>query len=144
MKCSDMLHVLVRYVKFLGTSVIGTCVDMLVLWLLSDFAFAGGYFEEYILSPVLSFQCAVIVNYTIFYFYVWKDRVADKRSKQVFFRKFLAYDISCSGVFLLRFATMLLVEKFTGWDVVLCSLLAMCLSGIVNFLLTNNVVFRKK
>lgn len=139
-----MLPVLVRYVKFLGTSIIGTLTDMLVLWLLSDFAFTRGYFGEYILSPVLSFQCAVFVNYSIFYLYVWKDRVDARRSSGFFFRKYLAYNLSCSGVFLLRFGAMLLVERSTGWDVVPCSLIAMCISGIINFLLTDNVVFRKK
>lgn len=139
-----MLPVLVRYVKFLGTSIIGTVVDMLVLWLFSDFVFNNGYGGEYLLSPVISFQCAVFVNYSIFYLYVWKDRVASRKSGGFFFRKYLAYNLSCSGIFLLRFGAMLLVERFTGWDVVLCSLMAMCVSGIVNFLLTNNVVFRKK
>lgn len=139
-----MLRLLVRYVKFLGTSIIGTSVDMLVLWLLSDFVFGHGYWGEYIFSPVLSFQCAVLVNYTIFYFYVWKDRVVNRRSTGLFFRKYLAYNVSCTGVFILRFVLMLVVESFTGWDVIVCSLLAMCVSGLVNFIMTNNVVFRKR
>lgn len=139
-----MLPVLVRYVKFLGTSVIGTSIDMLVLWILSDFVFEKGYWGEYLLSPVLSFQCAVLVNYTIFYFYVWKDMVAPKRSVRFFFRRYLAYNLSCSSVFLLRFGAMLLIERFTGWDVIICTLLAMCVSGIINFLLTDNVVFRNR
>ena len=139
-----MLPVLVRYVKFLGTSVIGTGVDMLVLWLLSDFVFVNGYGGEYLLSPVLSFQSAVLVNFTIFYFYVWKDKVAPKRSIRFFFRRYLAYNLSCSSVFLLRFGAMLLIERFTGLDVVVCSLLAMSVSGIINFLLTNNFVFRNR
>ncbi len=139
-----MLPVLVRYVKFLGTSIIGTLTDMLVLWLLSDFAFTRGYFGEYILSPVLSFQCAVLVNFTIFYFYVWKDRVVSRRSMGFFVKRYVTYNLSCSGVFLFRLGTMLLIERFTGWDVLVCSIVAMCFSGILNFLLTNNVVFRKK
>ena len=139
-----MLPVLVRYVKFLGTSVIGTCVDMLVLWLLSDFVFVNGYGGEYLLSPVLSFQSAVLVNFTIFYFYVWKDKVAPRRSIRFFFRRYLAYNLSCSSVFLLRFGAMLLIERFTGLDVVVCSPLAMSVSGIINFLLTNNFVFRNR
>ena len=139
-----MLPVLVRYVKFLGTSVIGTCTDMLVLWLLSDFVFEKGYWGEYLLSPVLSFQCAVLFNYTAFYFYVWNDKVAPSRSVRFFFRRYLAYNLSCSGVFLLRFGAMLLIERFTGWDVVICSFLAMCVSGIINFLMTDNVVFQNR
>ena len=139
-----MLPVLVRYVKFLGTSVIGTAVDMLVLWILSDFVFDRGFGGEYLLSPILSFQCAVLVNYTIFYFYVWEDRVTSRRSVRFFFKKYLTYTLSCSSVFLLRLCVMLLVERFTGLDVVVCSIIAMSVSGIVNFLLTNNLVFRKR
>ena len=115
---------------------------MLVLWLLSDYAFADGYWREYVFSPVISFQCAVFVNFTIFYFYVWKDRVASQRSVSFYFRGYLKYNLSCSSVFLLRYGLILLIGKLTSWDVVVCSLLAMCVSGIVNFLLTNNLVFR--
>ena len=44
----------------------------------------------------------------------------------------------------MRLGVILLIERFTGWDVVFCSLLAMCFSGIINFILTNNLVFRKR
>ena len=137
-----MIPVLLRYIKFLGASAAGTAVDMLLLWILSDFVFTEGYKGEYILSPLISFQCAVIVNYTVFYFYVWKDRVASFRSISFFLRRYLRYNLSCSSVFLLRYGLILLIGKLTSWDVIICSLLAMCVSGIVNFLLTNNIVFR--
>lgn len=137
-----MISVLIRYVKFLGASAAGTAVDMLILWILSDFVFADRYLGEYILSPLISFQCAVIVNYTVFYFYVWKDRVASFRSVPFFLRRYLRYNLSCSSVFLLRYCIILLLGKLTGWDVMVCSVLAMCVSGIINFLLTNNLVFR--
>lgn len=137
-----MIPVLLRYIRFLGASAAGTAVDMLLLWILSDFVFKKGYWGEYILSPLISFQCAVVVNYTVFYFYVWKDRVASFRSVQFFLRRYLRYNLSCSSVFLLRYGIILLIGKLTSWDVVICSLLAMCVSGIVNFILTNNLVFR--
>ena len=139
-----MLQVLLRYVKFLGTSVVGTLVDTLVLWLLSDYAFNDGYWGEYILSPILSFQVAVLVNYIISYFYVWRDRVENVKGLRSFLKLYVAYNLSCSTIFLLRLGGLLLIEKFTGWDVVWCNLAAMCLSGLVNFLITNNIVFRKK
>ena len=139
-----MLKVLIRYLKFIGTSIVGTSVDMLVLWILSSFAFTKGYWGEYIVSPVLAFQSAVLVNFTIFYFYVWKDRLASERNCRYFLKKYLTYNLSCSTVFLFRLGVILLIESFTGLDVVFCSLLAMCFSGIINFLLTNNLVFRRK
>ena len=140
-----MLRLLVRYVKFIGTGAVGTVVDMLVLWLLSDFVFDEGYWGEYVISPVISFQCSITVNYLISYFYVWKDRTRNVPGsvKGRFFKLFLAYDLSGTAVFLLRLGVLLLIGKFTGWDVVLCNLLAMCLSGIVNFFISNQFIFRR-
>ena len=130
----------------MGTSVAGTIVDTAVLWLLSDLVFTEGYWGEYIISPTISFQCAVAVNFTIAYFYVWRDRTLTRadRSKKRFFRLFLTYDLSCSATFILRLGVMLLIENFTGWDVVVCNLLAMCFSGILNFTIENVVIFKKK
>ena len=141
-----MLRLLVRYIKFAGTSVIGTFVDTLVLWLLSDFVFTGGYWGEYIISPAISFQCAVAVNYTISYFYVWKDRTRKRPDASVrrFFRLYAAYNLSNSMVFLFRLGVLLLIERFSGWDVVFCNLTAMCFSGIINFTINNLLIFKKK
>ena len=141
-----MTKFLVRYAKFAGTSVVGSIVDTLVLWLLSDLIFTRGYWGEYIISPLISFQCAVAVNYMISYFYVWKDRTRKRSDASVrrFFRLYGAYNLSSSVVFLFRLGVLLLIEKFTGWDVVICNLVAMCFSGIINFAINNLVIFKKK
>ena len=141
-----MAKFLIRYVKFAGTSVVGSVVDTLVLWLLSDLVFTKGYWGEYIISPLISFQCAVAVNFTISYFYVWKDRTRKRPDASVrrFFKLFGAYDISVSVVFLFRLGVLLLIERFTGWDVVICNLIAMCFSGIINFTINNLLIFKKK
>ena len=136
----------IRYAKFAGTSAVGSVVDTLVLWLLSDLVFTKGYWGEYIISPLISFQCAVAVNFTISYFYVWKDRTRKRPDASVrrFFKLFGAYDISASVVFLFRLGVLLLIERFTGWDVVICNLIAMCFSGIINFTVNNLLIFKKK
>ena len=141
-----MLGLVKRYIKFMGTNVVGTLVDTFVLWILSDFIFTEGYWREYIISPIISFQCAVAVNFTISYFYVWKDRTrkAPDASVKKFLKLYLVYDISASGVFLIRLCLLLLIEKFTGWDVVFCNLTAMCFSGLINFTINNMVIFKKK
>ena len=141
-----MANILRRFLKFAGTGVVGSIVDTLVLWLLSDHVFSGGYWSQYMVSPVISFQCAVAVNYTISYFYVWKDRTrkAPDASLKRFLKLYLIYDLSASGVFLIRLCLLLLVERITGWDVVLCNLAAMCFSGLVNFTINNMVIFKKK
>ena len=141
-----MPNLLIRYAKFAGTSAVGSVVDTLVLWLLSDLVFTKGYWGEYIISPFISFQCAVAVNFTISYFYVWKDRTRKRPDASVrrFFKLFGAYDISVSVVFLFRLGVLLLIERFTGWDVVICNLIAMCFSGIINFTVNNLLIFKKK
>ena len=139
-----MPKLLKRYLKYAGTSIAGTLVDTLVLWLLSDFVFRDVYWAQYILSPAISFQCAVITNYLIFYFYVWRDRTKEDRSRHNFVRRFLAYDLSCTTVFLLRLLLLLMIERVSGWDVVVCNLIAMCFSGILNFLSNNLIIFRKR
>ena len=140
-----MRRVLIRYLKFMGTSVVGTIVDTLVLWILSDFIFTKGYWGEYVISPVISFQCALTANFLISYFYVWKDRtVVSGASTKRFFKLFVPYNLSGSAVFLLRLGALLIIEKFTGWDVVICNLLAMCVSGVLNFAINNLLIFKKK
>ena len=140
-----MRRVLIRYLKFMGTSVVGTIVDTLVLWILSDFIFTKGYWGEYVISPAISFQCALTANFLISYLYVWKDRtVVSGASTKRFFKLFVAYNLSGSAVFLLRLGALLIIEKFTGWDVVICNLLAMCVSGVLNFAINNLLIFKKK
>lgn len=139
-----MLKLLIRYLKFAGTSVVGTMVDTLVLWILSDFVFRDGYWGQYILSPIISFQCAVVVNFTIFYFYVWRDRTREDMRRRKFLKLFLSYDLSCSSVFAIRLLLLLLIERIFGWDVVVCNLVAMGFSGILNFVMNNMVIFRKR
>lgn len=141
-----MIKFLIRYAKFAGTSVVGSIVDTLVLWVLSDLIFTRGYWGEYIISPLISFQCAVTVNYMISYFYVWKDRTRKRSDASVrrFFRLYGAYNLSSSVVFLFRLGVLLLIERFFGWDVVICNLVAMCFSGIINFAINNLVIFKKK
>ena len=141
-----MTKFLVRYVKFAGTSVVGSIVDTLVLWILSDLVFSRGYWGEYIISPLISFQCAVSVNFMISYFYVWKDRTRKRPDASVrrFFRLYAAYNLSNSMVFLFRLGVLLLIERFSGWDVVFCNLTAMCFSGIINFTINNLLIFKKK
>lgn len=141
-----MIKFLIRYAKFAGTSVVGSIVDTLVLWLLSDLIFTRGYWGEYIISPLISFQCAVAVNYMISYFYVWKDRTRKRSDASIrrFFRLYGAYNLSSSVVFLFRLGALLLIERSFGWDVVICNLVAMCFTGIINFAINNLVIFKKK
>jgi len=40
-------------------------------------------------------------------------------------------------------AFLLLFERIFGWNVVVCNLAALCLSGMLNFLMGECVIFKK-
>jgi putative flippase GtrA len=122
-----------------GVNAIGTIIDTAVLWLFSHFVF-DGYVGEYVISPVISFECAVMSNYLFSYFGVWRER----RSAGSFVLKYIMYNISSSLVFAVKLGVILLLERLFGWNVVICNLAALCLSGLINFSLSEWVIFRKK
>ncbi len=128
--------------KFIFSNALGTVVDTAVLWLFSEHVFES-YFGEYVVSPVISFECAVFVNFLCSWFFIWKDRVVRGNGKS-FLRKYLIYNFSASAVFLVKMGFLLLFEVIFGWDVVYCNLAALCISGIINFSMGEWVIFRKK
>ena len=128
-----------RFPKFVGVNAIGTAVDTAVLWVFSHFVF-DGYIGEYVISPIISFECAVLSNYLFSYFGVWRER----RSAGTFFWKYIMYNISSSLVFTMKLGVILLLERIFGWNVVICNLAALCLSGLINFSLSEWIIFRKK
>lgn len=128
-----------RFPKFIGISAIGTIVDTIVLWLFSHFVF-DGYVGEYVISPIISFECAVLSNFLFSYFGVWRER----RRPGTLLKRYLVYNISSSLVFTMKLGLILLLERMFGWNVVICNLAALCLSGLINFSLSEWVIFRKK
>ena len=133
----------IRLFKFSLSTLAGTAVDMLVLWVFKQFVFKDWYYGEYMISPVISFFFAVLTNFSLAYFIVWKDRVS-KRSVRSFFRHFAGYGISSLGGFIVKMGLLLLIEKIFHWDVLICNLVALCFSGLLNFALNEWVVFGKR
>lgn len=139
-RLADLLK---RFAGYVSISLLGTIVDTAVLWVCSHLLFSGSYFGRNVLSPTLSFECAVLVNFCSSYFFVWKDRIS-KRSVRSFFRHYLAYNASCTGTFLLKMGLLQLIVLVSGLDVVWCNLIALCFSGLLNFTMNEKVIFRNK
>lgn len=134
--------ILRRVPKFVLGNLIGTLVDTFVLWVFSHFVFEG-YVGEVIISPVISFECAVLVNFLLSYHFIWRDRVPNMTAKS-FWHRFWPYNASCIGGFLIKMGALMLIQYLTKWDVVICNLLALCVSGTFNFMMNEFVVFRKR
>lgn len=64
--------------------------------------------------------------------------------RKVVFRHLGGYNLSCIGAFLVKMAFLLLIQRMFRWNVVWCNLLALCVSGGLNFFMSERVVFRKK
>lgn len=131
-----------RFAEFSASSLLGTIVDTAVLWVCSKWIFST-YVGQYLISPGISFECATVTNFTVAYFFIWNDRVSH-RSRKSFFRHLGGYNLSCIGAFLVKMAFLLLIQKMFKWNVVWCNLLALCVSGGLNFFMNERVVFRRK
>ncbi len=131
-----------RFVGFTLCNLPGTAVELLVVWLCAKYLF-NGYVGEYIVSPIVAFECAVFTNYVLYTRFVWGDRVRGASLRERFLR-LLAYNVSASGVYFLR----MLVIQFLGitWHmpVVLCEVISLLFSGFLNFFAIDKLIFRRK
>jgi len=140
---SKIRELAIRLAGFSASTVAGFIVDTLVLWICSTYIFKGSYFREFILSPTISFEFAVVTNFLIAYYFVWKDRVSHHTVRS-FFRHLGGYNLSSLGGFIVKMGILMVIEKLLGWDVVFCNMLAVCVSGGLNFVLNEWVVFGKR
>ena len=129
-----------RIPKYVLVSAAGTVVDTAVLWLVSHHIFHS-FAGEYLLSPFVSFECAVLFNFICSFFLIWKDRM-DIGNARAFMSRYLLYNLSCTMTFFLKMGLLLFFKFLFGWDVVICNLTALCVSGIVNFVMSDRVIFR--
>lgn len=134
------IKVLKKFSRFVLAGSFGTVVDTTVLWVLSHYVFRR-YAGDYLLAPLMSFECAVFTNYCTAYFFVWHERT---RRRGQFFRKYVWYNLSATGTFLVKMCFLLVLEGLFKWNVVICNLVALCISGTINFCIGEWVIFRKK
>ena len=140
-----------RFVIFSITSGAGTLVDLGLHWWLSSSFLQDRYWWTFWVSPLISVEAAILTNFLIAYYLVWKERISH-RNAHSFFRHYAAYNAAGTGVFLIKLLAMQgfhLLFIVLGWfqgktyEPVLCNMLALCISGCFSFVLNEFVVFRK-
>lgn len=135
--------VLTKFIMFSSTSMVGTVVDLGCHWLMCNILFSG-YFGQFILAPLISFELAALTNFTIAYHWVWRERI-DNRSVRTFWKRFLIYNASATGVFVVKLGSMQVIHLiFPGLYPVLCNLIALCISGGLNFFMNEWILFKEK
>lgn len=126
--------------KYVLVNAAGTVVDTAVLWLVSHYLF-DSFSGEYLLSPLISFEFAVLFNFVLSYFFIWRDRL-EVRDMKAFWGKYVIYNLSCTMTFCMKMGFLLLLKFLFGWSVVICNLIALCISGMINFVMSEWVIFR--
>lgn len=132
---------LIKYLKFLVTRLFGTGVDTLVLWVCSNYLLTS-YWGSYILSPIISFEFAVMSNFLWSYYWIWNSRI-ENRCRSSFWGHFRDFNLTAIGGFLIKMLFLLLFEFLFAWDVIWCNLVALLISGLFNYFLTDIWVFGK-
>lgn len=140
-KGGEKVEIVRRFVKQTLFSLLGTGTDTVVLWFLSHYVFHA-YTGQYVISPIISFECANIVNFFICSRWVWGERTRGCSALTVF-RRFIGFNLSYTGTFFLKLGLIQLIKILLGWGVVWCNLIALMISGIVNFIMNEKVVFRR-
>ncbi|HCK99267.1 MAG TPA: GtrA family protein [Candidatus Marinimicrobia bacterium] len=131
---------ILKFTKFTIRGIAGGIVDTLILWLLSTYLF-NSYFAKYILAPSISFEVSIFFTYTICYFWIWNHRV--NNSKSDFFRRIPGYNAAALISFAVKMALLITIERIFHFDVVICNLLALSVSGFVNFFAVEKHIFKK-
>lgn len=131
---------IIRFTKHTIFSLAGTATDTLVLWLCSHFLF-NGYALENILAPFISFECANVVNFLISSKFVFGDRNAGLSFRHIL-KRFLEFNLSYTTTFFAKMVLLLAIQAVAGWDVVICNLIALCVTGILNYILNDKVIFK--
>lgn len=136
-------HLFKQMAKYTVTTLLGTAADTVVLWVLSTYLLNGNHVEKYVISPMISFECAVLVNYLTAFFYVWRDRIAH-RTKGAFFSHLWKYNLSCVSAFILKMVLLNAIALAFKWPAFVCNLIALCFSGFLNFAINEFLIFAKK
>jgi len=130
-----------NFIKFVIRGVVGAIVDTSVLWILTTFFFHS-YFTKYILSPAISFELGVAVTYIICYFWIWNNRVHNDKSD--FLKRFLHYNLALLISMVLKIGFLALVNELFHFHIIICNILALCVSGIFSFFTSEKFVFVKR
>lgn len=134
---------IVRYAAFSVSTLVGTAVDTLVLWACSHYLLVGTYWGENLVSPAISFEFAVMANYLVAYYGVWRDRTT-KDASVSFWKRFITYNGTCIVGFWVKMVFLLFFQWLLQIDVVWCNLIALCFSGLFNYLMNELLVFQKR
>ena len=134
---------MVRFIKFAGVGLVAGTVDISLVWVLTKFIF-GGYYGQMVVSPVISYECSIIVGFVFSWYFIWNDRLSTG-GRSEFWKRLAAYNVSNVGIFALRVLLVMMFEKICdGGNLVIINTVSRILAGLLNFVITDKLIFKKK
>ena len=132
-----------RFIKFAGVGLVAGTVDISLVWALTKFIF-GGYYGQMVVSPVISYECSIIVGFVFSWYFIWNDRLSTG-GRSEFWKRLAAYNVSNVGIFALRVLLVMMFEKILdGGNLVIINTVSRILAGLLNFVITDKLIFKKK
>jgi putative flippase GtrA len=134
---------MVRFIKFAGVGLVAGTVDISLVWALTKFIF-GGYYGQMVVSPVISYECSIIVGFVFSWYFIWNDRLSTG-GRSEFWKRLAAYNVSNVGIFALRVLLVMMFEKiWDGGNLVIINTVSRILAGLLNFVITDKLIFKRK
>lgn len=134
---------MVRFIKFAGVGLVAGTVDISLVWVLTKFIF-GGYYGQMVVSPVISYECSIIVGFVFSWYFIWNDRLSTG-GRSEFWKRLATYNVSNVGIFALRVLLVMMFEKiWDGGNLVIINTVSRILAGLLNFVITDKLIFKKK
>lgn len=123
-----------KLLRYLLSTSGGITAETILLWILSDYVWPDWELGISVIAPTLGFELCLLVNYSAVRYFVWRERQPS----------LWRFHVSNVSVYCVKMIFLLPVRYFAGINIVLCNFIAMALAGLMNFILNDRVVFRKK
>ena len=142
---SEKLEHFKKFVQYTFTTLIGSAAEIGLVWIFEHIIFADCYRGwQKLLSLAVGFEVKVLINFTNCYLFVWKDRIAAGRSVRDYLKRYLQFNASCTTVFFLQMGIAMLLNWLSGWQMAVCDFFALMIAGLVNFAMSEWVIFNRK
>lgn len=122
-----------RLVRYFVSTMGGIVAELILIWVLAHVVWPNWEIGVNIVAPTLGFELCLLVNYSAVRYFVWRDR----------YSSLWRFHVSNASVYVVKMIILLAIRYFAGVEIVLCTILATAMAGIINFVLNDRVVFRR-
>ena len=125
-----------RFLRFCTVGASGTIVHLAVLWLLTDI-----YGLYYLYSAVVAIACAMANNFLWNEMWTFADRVRTHRTLSQRGKRFLRFNVICTGGALLNLGVLWLFTDVLGIHYLISAVIGSGATAVWNYSLNTNITW---